>query len=775
MRWLTLLFLICSTLPSWGKELPPYIVLNQSVAQVKLYQQVEILEDKSGKLTFAEVSSGQSEQLFQKGTGKVPNYNFTSSAIWMRFRCDNQSSQPLTYFFEVENYLLANVNFYIADSSGRYRKYPWGTQNDDGTNTHEAHNQVYPLTFASGQSAMIYVEVYSPFIITLPVYLTQPETFWEEFTAKRLFLGILYGVLIFALIYNFFLFIGLRDRNYLLYCGTIVCAILTNSIIDGFSLDYYWRGMPVWNVRAVGILTAVSVILSLNLSVSFLNLRTANRLFYSIIIYGMLPFYGVVAIANLIGIQAVMNLTLVLTLPYTLVTLLVTFRAILRGDQTARFYFASWFALLFGKMFIVMMVEGFISYNFYNAHGLLIGTCLEVMLISFALADRYRIINREKNEARRNMLKAVEENARLIKEQNVLLEQKVTERTHQLIETNEEITQQRDELAAQADQISIQRDQLNEAYLQLKELDGFKEELSGMIVHDLKNPLNAIIGISDKQQISDHDRLVIRQASKQMLNLTLNILDVQKFEQAEVPLNLHNHPIGEIINDAIDQVSLLASDKNLHLTIICDSSLGVYADFELISRVLMNLLTNAIKYTPNNGSISILAEKTEDKYLKIQVSDTGQGIPAEKLKTVFDKFSQVDAKKSGSARSTGLGLTFCKLAIEAHGGVIGVFSEFGVGTTFYFTLPSAHQTIQTTSISNHHAEIVLNDTEKNFLRIYLPELSALDVYEGSEVIRVLNQIDTPDASPLGLWKQALQDALFTSNQERYAELVKRIA
>jgi signal transduction histidine kinase len=733
------------------------------------------LEDKSGKLPFSEISSDQSAQLFQKSNGKVPNYNFTSSTIWMRFRCDNQSSQALTYFFEVENYLLAYVNFYIADSSGQYRKYPWGTQNDDGTNTREAHNQVYPLRFASGKSTMIYVEVYSPFIITLPVYLTQPETFWEQFSSKRLFLGILYGVLIFALIYNFFLFIGLRDRNYLLYCGTIVCAILTNSIIDGFSLDYYWRGMPVWNVRAVGVLTALAVILSLNLSVSFLNLRTTNRLIYTIIRYGMLPFYALVLVANAFGIQAVMNLTLVLTLPYTLVTLLVTFRAILRGDQTARFYFASWFALLFGKMFIVMMVEGIVSYNFYNAHGLLIGTCLEVMLISFALADRYRIINREKNEARRNMLKAIEENARLIKEQNVILEQKVTERTHQLIETNEEITQQRDELAAQADQIAIQRDQLNDAFVRLKELDEFKEAFAGMIVHDLKNPLNAIIGISHKQQVSDHDRLVIRQASKQMLNLTLNILDVQKFEQAEVPLNLRNHPLAEIINDAIDQVSLLASDKNLHLTVSCDASLGVHADFELISRVLMNLLTNAIKYTPNNGSISIIAEKTDDKYLKIQVSDTGQGIPADKLRSVFDKFSQVEAKKSGSARSTGLGLTFCKMVIEAHGGIIGVISEFGVGTTFYFTLPLSHQTVQSTSIINHQAEIILSDTEKAYLRTYLPQLSALDVYEGSEVIRVLNQIETSDTSPLGLWKQALHDALFTSNQERYNQLVKTIA
>jgi signal transduction histidine kinase len=339
---------------------------------------------------------------------------------------------------------------------------------------------------------------------------------------------------------------------------------------------------------------------------------------------------------------------------------------------------------------------------------------------------------------------------------------------------NEEILTQRDELAAQSDQLAAQRDQLERAYHKLKELDEFKEAMSGMIVHDLKNPLSAIIGISNKDQISKNDQTAIRQAGKQMLNLTLNILDVQKFEQAKVPLNRRDEALAEIVQDAFDQVSLLASNKNQQLLISFEATTGVHADFELISRVLMNLLTNAIKYTPNNGKITIGTEEMPDNQVKISVSDTGQGIPADKLDTVFDKFSQVEARKSGGARSTGLGLTFCKMVVEAHGGRIWVTSEVGVGTTFYFTLAKAVAEIEAVEAVNiphyEQRQISLTEDDQTILAPFLENLRKLDVYEAGDVLKILAQI--PDTPNLTAWKSEMESTLFASNQERYAELVQ---
>jgi signal transduction histidine kinase len=349
-----------------------------------------------------------------------------------------------------------------------------------------------------------------------------------------------------------------------------------------------------------------------------------------------------------------------------------------------------------------------------------------------------------------------------------------------LKDANYELATKNDELAAQADQIAQQRDELDKAYRKieqafrkLKELDEFKEALSGMIVHDLKNPLSAIIGISNKPLITNTDRIAIRQAGKQMLNLTLNILDVQKFEQASVPLHLKDEALLTIVHDAVEQVSLLIANKNLQLSLTILPDTGVFCDVELITRVLMNLLTNAIKYTPNNGSISIRAEENPDNQVKISVSDTGQGIPADKLDTVFDKFSQVEAKKSGGARSTGLGLTFCKMTVEAHGGQIGVTSQVGVGTTFYFTLSKAINQVKAAQPfilpTNTVTEINLTAEDQALLQPFLEKLRALDVYEAGEVLKIIAPI--PDTPALAAWKSEMERTVFASNQERFVELV----
>ncbi|MGL1889700.1 MAG: ATP-binding protein, partial [Reichenbachiella sp.] len=167
--------------------------------------------------------------------------------------------------------------------------------------------------------------------------------------------------------------------------------------------------------------------------------------------------------------------------------------------------------------------------------------------------------------------------------------------------------------------------------------------------------------------------------------MVLNILDVQKFEAAEVRLSLANYHIGEVMNDAIQQMSYMLEQKSIKLTYV-QKDLYCRIDYELVTRVVINMLSNAIKYVASNGVIEVATERQND-LLSIAIKDNGQGIPAEKVHLVFDKYAQVNAKKSGSVRSTGIGLTFCKMVVEAHGGTIGVESKEGEGSIFYFTVP----------------------------------------------------------------------------------------
>jgi signal transduction histidine kinase len=240
-----------------------------------------------------------------------------------------------------------------------------------------------------------------------------------------------------------------------------------------------------------------------------------------------------------------------------------------------------------------------------------------------------------------------------------------------------------DQLEEKNKEIEKQAVNLEKANTELKKLDEFKDGLSSIIVHDLKNPASSILYLSDLLDEKDEKQILIKESAKQMLNLVHNILEVQKYESIEMKLDLISMSIKMLVDKAISQEQFLIEDKNLAVTNNIPGSIIEKIDSLVIERVIINLLTNAIKFTSKNGLIEFGYDEVSKAYF---IKDNGRGISPEHQKIIFDKFSQVIVRKSGKAFSTGLGLTYCKIAIEAHGGKIWVESEIDKGSTFYFTL-----------------------------------------------------------------------------------------
>ncbi len=327
------------------------------------------------------------------------------------------------------------------------------------------------------------------------------------------------------------------------------------------------------------------------------------------------------------------------------------------------------------------------------------------------------------------------------------------------------------------EEIETQAKELKTTNNKLLELDQFKEGMTGMIVHDLKNPLNAIINASQSFSL-EKQNASMKQSGKQMLNMVLNILDVHKYEETKMTVDKTDHSLFELSQKAINEVSFLAQQKNIAITNSIMSQLGVKCDKEITERIFVNLLTNAIKYTPNNGSIMLSVNQSESKdgFVEIQVTDSGEGIPIDKLSTVFDKFGQVSAKKSGGVRSTGLGLTFCKMAVEAHGGKISVESEIGKGTSFILTLPlgadfKAHKQVKRKA----QKAIIISDKDKELLKPYVEELSTLMVYEISSVNKILDRINSKESEFVKNWINEVRDSLFAMNEEKFNDLINQIS
>jgi signal transduction histidine kinase len=240
---------------------------------------------------------------------------------------------------------------------------------------------------------------------------------------------------------------------------------------------------------------------------------------------------------------------------------------------------------------------------------------------------------------------------------------------------------------------------------QMLELEQLRQDTIALIVHDLRHPISSLFGAIKILEMVLPEAVL--KANKQLLNIAnLNcehlqlmvdsLLDVARMEAGETQLKLTAANLGQLILEAIDRTRISTEMENITIhAIIPDDLPPVMADHEKVDRVLSNLLNNAIKYTPVGEQITVVVQTQRDEIL-VSITDPGPGIPPEDRERIFGRFTQV-AENHSRVGGFGLGLAFCRLAVEAHGGRIWVEpGDNDLGSRFNFTLPlSVHA-------PNHH-------------------------------------------------------------------------
>lgn len=225
------------------------------------------------------------------------------------------------------------------------------------------------------------------------------------------------------------------------------------------------------------------------------------------------------------------------------------------------------------------------------------------------------------------------------------------------------------------------------------ELDKLRSDLTSMIFHDLRAPLGNIISSLEVMRATapaDDDTFhsilsIAQRSSRRASRLVESLLDIDRLEAGRAVLDKTTGAMDVLITESVEEVHPTAEAKGHLVRFELSPGLpDVEVDMDMIRRVLINLLENAIKYTPADGRITISARK-EDKHILIAVSDSGQGIPVSDQQRIFEKYARV--RRGSRSKGIGLGLAFCRLAVEAHGGRIWVESNQGQGSSFFFTLP----------------------------------------------------------------------------------------
>jgi len=241
------------------------------------------------------------------------------------------------------------------------------------------------------------------------------------------------------------------------------------------------------------------------------------------------------------------------------------------------------------------------------------------------------------------------------------------------------------------DRLQQQNFQLKESYDQLSKLEELRDKLIHMVVHDLRSPLTVIrmslqMLMEDAQPGDQSGRMdyldMAFKSTNALIGMITQLLDISRLEAGQMPLEKTEYPMVELARGALEAVEPIMQGRKVQL--LAAEDVTAYCDPTVIRRVLDNLLGNAIKFTPESGTIAIRMLRFEAE-TRVEVQDSGDGIPPELHAKVFEKFGQISGQKQ--RLGTGLGLTFCKLAVEAHGGRINVDSQIGQGATFWFTLP----------------------------------------------------------------------------------------
>jgi signal transduction histidine kinase len=607
-----------------------------------------LLEDSSAKLKIEDVLNRSD---FKRADSEAPNYNSTKSAIWGKIPIISDQTIKGRYYFQFQYPILDSIQVWELDEDNKVLDYK--ITGSSFLFEQRELNTALPSFEIDKHTKTIFFRVKSPLNLNIPTVIIEHDEFINSINNRDFAQGMYAGFMIFLIIVILFLALKLNDKTFWAYIGHLIGTAFITLHLGGYAFKYAWPHIPIINtyeplIFGLGIFSTLFSMAFLNTveSSPTLNKWLLVSVFFNLLVFP-LSLLGFQDIANQL-VQAVGALGCFLMLVAGIILYM-------KGYKPARFFVAAWSLFLIGVIISILQRVSVLPFNDFTLHASQIGSTVEAILLTFALADKVILIKEEKEQAQTNLLKESRKNAEAEKTRKLELEAEVKIRTKELETSN----------------------------TNLSELNNRQHKLIRIIGHDIKGPIgNMALALQIMLEDKDNFDLSLLEKIKSTADASHILLnDLLLWASTNSEIKTEEINLKELVYNVCKVLELNALHKQINFVYkgFNNHDFIINGKKRYVETCLRNVLSNAIKFSNQNSQITILLKDFSD-CIELIIEDKGVGVPKDKIEEFNSGKKLNSSLGTQGERGTGFGLEFVRDFMAAQKGKVILKSESGHGT-----------------------------------------------------------------------------------------------
>lgn len=620
----------------------PNIEIATGVDKISIGSMVSYFEDKNNSFTFSTINTPDQLAQFYRSELESQNFGYTDSTIWVVFDVEHfRASEPLTFYLNVGYPITGRVKLQLHKDGKLVDEQEEGCFLSYTNRKIKTPEIIFPISMEEVGTYRVILKINSEHSLALPLKVLSDTGMYDQISTNRKIVAIYFGIVTGIFFYNLFLIFALKSKAYLFYILYLASLASFQSTTMGVGFEYLWADHPWLNYYLANATSDLAVLTSLVFSRAFLRIKDFSKRLDNCFKWVITSIALTMPLIFVMSIEAFSNLVICFTLISFVLMISASIIALKNGMTAARYYLIAWAVMIFFAMLYIGYITDLLPESFIFFYSLQIGSSIEAVLLSIALADRINSLNRENQGLQKSNLQTLEASNKV------------------------------------------------------------KENFLATISHELRTPINGVQGALELMrldrptpQVESHINMA-KESSKHMLSLIENILQFSEAQSGSLQVREEDFNLEATLKEIFEDFAQSCGNSFIDFDLKIAAEIGGTwkGDKHLLSKLVSLLMENAIKFT-KTGSITLNASVKQHELIHahryeiiIEIRDTGIGIAKDHLDSIFSAFQQVDASFSRRYSGLGIGLAVVKQICQLLSGEVNVKSKENEGSRFTITLP----------------------------------------------------------------------------------------